>query len=73
MAQVACKYPNKLCQETQIVLDYTHVGGVDCCELHIPTYVHAEYKAVLDENVATAASEHSSFIRAVCLYLRIIQ
>lgn len=74
MAQVACKYPNKLSvKKPRVVLDYAHVGGVDHCELHIPTYVHAEYKAVLEENFATAASEHSSFICAVCLCLRIIQ
>jgi len=49
----------------RVVLDYAHVGGVDHCELHIPTYVHAKYKAVVEENVTTAASEHSSFICAL--------
>jgi hypothetical protein len=74
MTQVAYKYPNKLSvQKARVMLDYAHVGGVDHYELHIPTYVHAEYKAVVEENVTTAASEHSSFICAVCLCLRIIQ
>jgi len=74
MTQVACKYPNKLSvKKHRVVLDYAHVGRVNHCELHIPTYVHAEYKAVVEEDVTTAASEHSSFICAVCLCLRNIQ
>jgi hypothetical protein len=63
MTQVACKYPNKLSvKKPRVMLDCAHVGGVEHCELHIPTYVHAEYKAVVEENVTTATSEHSSFI-----------
>lgn len=67
MTQVTCKYPNKISvKKPRVVLHYAH-GGVDHCELHISTYVHAEYKALVEENVATAANERSSFICALCL------